>query len=65
MRTAGRRSTDETILTLCYQCSETYKEAPGMRAKGILLTKTEKKKCCENCRRKGGLAQYLVQSGRK
>lgn len=54
-----------TILTLCYQCAETYKAAPGMRVKEIPLTKTEKKKCCEQCRQKSGLSQYLVQSGRK
>ncbi len=55
-----------TILTLCYQCAETYKATPGMRAKEIPHTTTEKKKCCENCRRKGGdLSQFYVQSGRK
>ena len=59
-----------TILTLCYQCSETYssetyKAAPGVRVKEIPNTTTAKKKCFEQCRRKGCLAQYLVQSGRK
>ncbi len=54
-----------TILTLCYQCSETYKAAPGMRGKEIQHATTAKKKCCEQCRQKSGLSQYLVQSGRK
>ena len=54
-----------TIMTLCYQSSETYKAAPGVRVKEIPNTTTEKKKCCEQCRQESGLSQYLVQSGRK
>ena len=54
-----------TILTLCNQCAEIYRSSPGVRVKEIPNTTTAKKKCCEQCRRKGCLAQYLVQSGRK
>lgn len=54
-----------TILTLCHYCAEDYKAAPGMKVKEILLTTTEKKKYCEQCRKKGSFDQYLVQSGRK
>lgn len=54
-----------TILTLCYQCAEVYKAAPGMRIKPVLSATTEKKRYCEHCRKKGSFDRYHVQSGRK
>ena len=41
-----------TILTLCANCAEIYRDAPGMRVKRVSTATTEKKK-------------YCVQSGRK
>lgn len=54
-----------TILTLCYQCSETYKAAPGVKITEAPLATTEKKKYCEHCRRRGSFSSFHVRSGRK
>ena len=54
-----------TILTLCPYCMEDYKAAPGMRIKPVPRATTEKKKFCEQCRRKGSFEQFHLQSGKR
>ena len=54
-----------TILTLCHYCAEDFKAAPGMRIKPVSRATTEKKKCCEQCRRKGSFERYHVKSGKR
>ena len=54
-----------TILTLCANCAEIYRDAPGMRVKQVIAATTEKKKYCVHCRRRGSFSRDHVQSGRK
>lgn len=54
-----------TILTLCNNCAEIYRSAPGVQIKEVTLTKTERKRFCEHCRRKGSFGQFYVRSGKR